>query len=191
MTVIILIEKTGSVKELKAKKLSIDTLYTKCGFSKNTGFEKKTTWNVSLESEDYEIELWSRNYGKAGTENKYEFPPPVDKELYFGTCCLIRKDGDEIIDFSSSEWNKVYEKLFGGFEDIGDEEIPSEDELELIPKELKTHSGYLKDGFVVGTDSGSDCESESESDNDNTESNDEESTSSEIQFETYEYSDDE
>ena len=187
MTTIILIEKTGSIKELKAKKLSTDTLYTKCGFSKNTGFEKKTTWSVSIGNEDYEIELWSRDHGKAGTENKYDFPPPVDKELYFGTCCLIRRDGDEIIDFSASEWNKIYEKLFGGFEDIDEDETPSEDELAIVPKELKTHSGYLKDGFVVGTDSDSDSENEM----DNTESNDEQSTSSEIQIETYEYSDDE
>ena len=50
------------------------------------------------------IELWSRDYGKAGTENKYDFPPPVDTALYFGTCAVLRSrryDGD-IIDLSVS-----------------------------------------------------------------------------------------
>jgi hypothetical protein len=55
-------------------------------------------------------------------------------------------------------WCKIYEKLFGGFEDLAvtalndDEE---EDELENIPKEKKTkQGGYLKDGFVVDSSDG-------------------------------------
>ena len=56
---------------------------------------------------------------------------------------------------------KMYEKLFGGFEDltltcVEDEE--EEDELENIPKSMKTKKGgYLKDGFVVDS---SDAEDE-------------------------------
>lgn len=186
MTTIVLIEKTGSIKELKAKKISTDTLYSKCGFRSNKNFEMRTTWDVTIDDEHYAIELWCRDYGKAGTENKYDFPPPIDKELYFGTCCLIRKNGEDIIEFSASEWNKVYEKLFGGFEDIQEDESKSEDELDVIPKELKTKSGYLKDGFVVGTDSDSD----SEVGLDDTGSDEEDSTTSEIQIEIYNYSSD-
>ena len=51
-----------------------------------------------------------------------------------------------------SLWNKIYEKLFGGFEDLAataKEDEEEEDELANIPKEKKTKNGYLKDGFVV------------------------------------------
>jgi hypothetical protein len=49
-------------------------------------------------------------------------------------------------------WNKIYEKLFGGFEDLAAtaaEDEAEEDELANVPKEKKTKQGYLKDGFVV------------------------------------------
>ena len=54
---------------------------------------------------------------------------------------------------------KMYEKLFGGFENLAltvveDEE--EEDELAAIPASKKTkNGGYLKDGFVVDTESSS------------------------------------
>ena len=56
------------------------------------------------------------------------------------------------IDLSLPLWNKIYEKLFGGFEDLAStavEDEEEEDELVNIPKEKKTKNGYLKDGFVV------------------------------------------
>jgi hypothetical protein len=49
-------------------------------------------------------------------------------------------------------WNKLYEKLFGGFEDLSataEEDENEIDELANVPKEKKTKQGYLKDGFVV------------------------------------------
>lgn len=191
MTTIVLIEKSGNIKELKAKKISTDTLHSKCGFRSQSGFEKRTTWNVDIESECYEIELWARGHGKAGSENKYDFPPPVDTALYFGTCCLLRKHADEIVDLSANEWKKIYEELFGGFEDIADEETESEDELENVDKELKTKTGYLKDGFVVSTDSDSTNEEQSDEADSNDDESDNSSVSSEIQTEIYSYSDDE
>jgi hypothetical protein len=58
---------------------------------------------------------------------------------------------NEVLDFEENEWLKLYEHLFGGFEDLGDEDSYSEDD-EDIPDELKTKHGYLKDGFVVSSD---------------------------------------
>ena len=49
----------------------------------------------------------------------------------------------------------MYEKLFGGFEDLtstAKEDENEIDELENIPSNLKTKSGYLKDGFIVEDD---------------------------------------
>ena len=59
------------------------------------------------------------------------------------------------------EWEKAYEKLYGGFENIVDtieEDENEEDELENISDSEKTKSGYLKDGFVVTSSDDSDSE---------------------------------
>lgn len=173
MTSIVLIDKNCSVKQTKVKDLSRDILYKKCGFKVSGGFELRTTWKVNIEKTKMNIELWSRDYGKAGTENKYDFPPPVDTALYFGTCALLRSDDKgEITDLSVIMWNKIYEKLFGGFEDIGDDEDDSEDELASVPKEMKTKAGYLKDGFVV--DDGTDAENDDDDDDDDDDNNENE-----------------
>jgi hypothetical protein len=172
MTSIVLIDKNCSVKQTKVKDLSRDILYKKCGFKVSGGFELRTTWKVNIEGAKMNVELWSRDYGKAGTENKYDFPPPVDTALYFGTCAVLRTDDKgDIIDLSIIMWNKIYEKLFGGFEDICDDEDDSEDELTTVPKEMKTKAGYLKDGFVVedGTDGENDDDDEDDNDDDENE----------------------
>jgi hypothetical protein len=101
--------------------------------------------------------MYGKLEGKANMENKYEFPPPVDKNLYFGSCALVgmlRDDSNNrsLFNLSIELWNKIYEKLFGGFEDLAataEEDENEIDELANIPKEKKTKQGYLKDGFVV------------------------------------------
>tara|TARA_B100001769_G_scaffold247249_2_gene218192 strand:- start:1118 stop:1705 length:588 start_codon:yes stop_codon:yes gene_type:complete len=193
MTTVLLIDKYGVIKQSKVKEVSRKNIFNKCSFKTSKDFDKRTTWNVNIDDELFNIELWSKNSGQANTENKYDFPPPIDNELYFGTCCLIRiDDNDNIIDFTKDKWEKIYENLFGGFEDIDSDEEPSEDELTNVPAEMKTKSGYLKDGFVVNTDSDKENESvdddyEEESDS---ESNDESSGNDELEYEIYEYSDD-
>ena len=150
MTSIILVESTGTLKISKVKDVAFDNLYKKCGFRVAEHFAKRTTWNVPVGDEMVSIELWSKNDGKSGSENKYDFPPPVDKELYFGTCVLIRVDENEkIVHLTLEVWNKIYDHLFGGFDDLDEDEEPSEDELEKVPQSLKTKHGYLKDGFVI------------------------------------------
>ena len=104
----------------------------------------------------------------------------------------IKTDGDDIVDLDVPLWNTIYEKLFGGFDDLDDNESESDDELEEVPKHLKTKDGYLKDDFVVDTesekkdsDNGS-CEEEvGESDSSD------DSDNSELGEEFYEYSTDE
>lgn len=51
-------------------------------------------------------------------------------------------------DLRAADWEKIYEFLFGGFEDIGteDSEEEEEDEGDDVPK---TKDGYVKDGFIV------------------------------------------
>lgn len=152
MTSIIIVETNGTIKQTKVKDISYDNLYKKCGFKVESDFSKRTTWNKTINGEQVIIELWAKETGKANNENKYDFPPPIDNSLYFGNCALIRKTlNNEIIDLESSIWNKMYEKLFGGFHDLGNDEDTelSDDELKNIDKKFKTKHGYLKDGFIV------------------------------------------
>lgn len=192
MVNIILVEKSGDLKVCKYNENKGDELYKKCKFKKSDNFEKRTTWKTKNNKYDFtSVSLYSRDTGKANTENKYDFPPPVDNVLYFGVCALVaHDDNNNYIDLSVEVWEKVYEDLFGGFENLNDtiEEDENElDELENIPAELKTKSGYLKDDFVVednfvengSTETAS--ESYEETDDD----------SAELDLEEYSYSDEE
>ena len=153
MTTILIVSKKGNIKELKVKNLSRDILHKKCNFKNNNNFLKLTEWDVKINGNNIFVELWGKNNGRAGSENKYDFPPPVDNTLLFGNCALIQKnENDELIDFKKPVWKKMYEKLFGGFEDLDKEEEKSEDELESIPTEYKSKDGYLLDGFIVNSD---------------------------------------
>jgi hypothetical protein len=99
----------------------------------------------------------------------------------------------------------LYEKLFGGFEDLAATALEDEqeiDELANVPKEKKTKEGYLKDGFVVseeGEEELGEDETTSESEINTTNSEDEdedddaviEDIGSELSEESYDYESDE
>lgn len=159
-TSIIVVEKNGTVKEQSVRGLNRDVLYKKCGYRKPDNFELRHKWNLS-NFDCAAVEVWSRDSGKAGQENKYELPPPIDTPLYFGSIAVIGLDKDDnIVNLTLEEWNKIYEHLFGGFEDLADTEEESEDELKDTPKEMLTKEGYLKDNFVVDDDNSSELEEE-------------------------------
>lgn len=180
MTSIIIVDKTASIKSSKVLSLTRNTLYKKCGFRKADGFELRNKFIIKKFEVDT-VEVWARDSGKAGSENKYDLPPPIDQALYFGSIAIAAFDSDgEFIDLNKETWKKVYEHLFGGFEDIDDPDSEaeySEDELESVPAEKKTKNGYLKDGFVVDTNEDSNDEEEEEDDSeeedDESESDDE------------------
>lgn len=171
---ILIVEKGGSIKETVVKEYKENELFKKCGFKKEDGFVKQTTWvSVKINGIKYTVDLYGKTEGKANTENKYDFPPPVDNTLFFGSCALVcRNEESKMISLSLELWNKIYEKLFGGFENLADtciDDEEEEDELAGVPLEKKTKQGYLKDGFVVDseeenefTDVGTDDEVEEE-----------------------------
>ena len=166
MTSIVLVEHNGNIKNIKSKDFSFDTLYKKCGFRSSENFDKMTTWSIEYNKEICNIELWAKNEGKANNENKYDFPPPVDNELYYGTCALIRVDSKgSVIDLTMDLWLRLYEKLFGGFEDIVEDEDEDEDADEDVDEDydVKTKNGYIKDDFVVEDDEDEEeCEDDEE-----------------------------
>ena len=154
MPSIVIVEKNGDLKALEYKSTNTDELYKKCSFKKSEGFGKVAEWTYSKKGENMiTVELWARNDGQANQENKYDFPPPADDELFFGNCALLARDSNtSIVDLSVEKWNKVYEHLFGGFETLADnedEDEDEEDELDNVPSSMKTKDGYLKDGFII------------------------------------------
>ena len=203
---IIIVDKSSSLKNLTVKDYKVDELYKKCGFKKADTFILQVEWPVKLDGQKYLIQMYGKLNGKANMENKYDFPPPVDKQLYFGSCALVGMLRDESnsrshINLSLELWNKIYEKLFGGFEDlavIGTDDDDEEDELENVPKKLKTKKGgYLKDGFVIDSSdteeaAGSETEDEDDEVSDKPSEEEElvvEEIGSELSEEAYDYSD--
>ena len=149
MTQMIIVEKTGTVKEISSKQFDITYLSKKAGFKSSNDFEQKAKWNVS----DITVYLFGKTNGRAGQENKYDFPPPVDNTLFFGPCLIYAKNKEQKeIDLSVQRWKMIYEKLFGGFEDLGDEDSDEEESEDEDDDLSQTKQGYAKDGFVVDDD---------------------------------------
>jgi len=192
---IILIDKFGKMKTLQVNTTDFkkEDLHKKCGFKKDNDFSKQTEWKITVEKQKYKISVYAKTDGRANTENKYDFPPPIDNTLFFGTCAVISEIKDpgtkfyNLSDLSIDLWEKIYEKLFGGFENLNDtayEDENEDDELANVKSDKKTKQGYLKDGFVVddigddNDDDDDDDEDEDEDevgdDNDDDEENDEE-----------------
>ena len=111
---IIIIEKLGTLKSVVMKDYKEEELYKKCGFKKGDGFLKHHEWSVKLNGEKVFISLYGKTDGRANSENKYDFPPPIDNTLFFGSCLLLGKKSDKktCLDLTLENWEKIYEKLF-------------------------------------------------------------------------------
>ena len=209
---IVIVDKTGTLKSLNVKEYKEEELFKKCGFKKVDGFVKHTVWPIKIDGQKYNVAMYGKLDGKANMENKYDFPPPIDTKLFFGACALVATTTNSkepsLCNLSVELWDKMYEKLFGGFENLAltaAEDDEEEDELAAIPAANKTKKGgYLKDGFVVDTESSSEhsgtgSETEDEDDDINDDINDSSDTEpdmpllleeigSELSEEAYDYS---
>lgn len=176
-TTIVIVSKTGTLSETVVEPENETTLEEltillskKCGYRNHDGFScyhtykyknnKKFTFN--MDNEDFipkyiYVDVWAKTDGRAGNENKYEMPPPVDEIIYYGNIALVaRMDSEHAVNLTTTIWNVIYERLFGGFEDLAATAVEDEnefDELDIVPAYKKTINGYLKDGFVVDDDS--------------------------------------
>ena len=176
MVVALLVENVGSIKEIKLKNQVDSEYYKLVGLKKDKDFSLRTNWKVKLNKE-YDIHLYAKNTGRAGNENKYEFPPPIESELYFGKCLLINKINNKVVDLTENEWEDIYNYLFGGFDDVEDseEEEEEDDDIEL------TKEGYEKDGFIVD-DVDEEDEDDDDSESDEFEDNEEEDDEEELEL---------
>jgi len=159
-TTVIIVERNGELRASEINEYNQLELAKKCKFKTSSDFEVRAEWAYSGSGSDVDkfvVELWAREHGTAGQENKYEFPPPVDTILFFGACALVAKDATpqhNVIPLTLEKWDKMYTFLFGGFDtlancDDDDYDDYEEDELDSVPSSNKTKDGYLKDGFVV------------------------------------------
>ena len=152
MTKIIIVDKNKNKKETKMREFSLENLFKKANLKNSTDFIKHHTWKVK----DKYVSLFAKDSGRANNENGYELPPPVDSKLYFGKIIIVKHfneeiNDDNVEDLNLEEWEKIYENLFGGFEDLGEEDSFSDEEI--IPEKYKTKEGYSKeDGFIVDSD---------------------------------------
>lgn len=149
-------------------------IYRQCGYKASSTNDIPAEFRVlhvfnnssfphgASELDDSEIIiLFGKDAGKAGKENKYDFPPPIDNDIFYGTLCLVKASVDDMdgetslvaTGLSSNDWEKIYIALFGGFYDCDDESDDESDDCEDEYAELpSTKNGYAKDGFVVDDD---------------------------------------
>ena len=155
MTYSIVIESNTNIRQYCFPKNIVveEDFYKKAGFKVADGFKCHNIWKLSNGNT---IHLYGKIVGRANQENKYEFPPPVDNLLFFGSCFLVMKNSEnEYVDLLKNDWEKIYEKLYGGFEDLTKGEIEDDEQEELdeendeYSKLSKTKSGYAKDGFII------------------------------------------
>ena len=97
---IVIVEKLGNLKILSIKDFKLEELFKKCGFKKADDFIKQVEWSVKYEGQKYFIEVFAKTEGRANSENKYDFPPPIDTKLFFGSCAILaylkKNDGSKI-----------------------------------------------------------------------------------------------
>ena len=139
---IIIIEKNAKLRSLTVKDYKEEELFKKCGFKKDTDFKKQTEWFVKHDGKKYIISLYGKLEGKAGMENQIELPPPLDNKLFFGALALVGQVKDEtnkktLVNLSIPLWDKLYQKLYGGFEDLNELSNNDEDENNDIPTKKK------------------------------------------------------
>jgi hypothetical protein len=168
------VEKSGNVKEVELTTYDERELYKKAGLKTPDGFKQHAQWNVEdIDGKTYNVSVFGKISGRANQENKFEFPPPIDTTLFFGSCIIVNKVNGVATSITAEEWEDVYNYLYGGFEDLEDEEDEDEDSEEEDDGMPRTKSGYVKDDFVVDDDE-DDEESEDEESEDEDDDEEEE-----------------
>ena len=146
---ILVVKKFGSINEIKINEFNELELYKIAGFNNADNFLLQNEWFSKINGKRYYIHLYGNTEGKSGQENKYEFPPPLDNSLFFGNCLLINYHNDKLKNISKKEWKKIYNDLYGGFEDIGEDDSYEDSEDDVDSNAPRTKEGYIKDDFVV------------------------------------------
>jgi hypothetical protein len=130
---IIVVHRSGSLRVNTVDDLT--ELYRVGKYKTDKDFMLLHKWGV--------YELWGKQTGKPGNENKYEWPSPHENSLFFGTLCIVKPGAD----LDLEEWTQWYNIKMGGSEKL-EYELESEEDSVYSDDEFTTE-GYLKDDFVV------------------------------------------
>ena len=180
----VIVDKNSNKKE-SALNYDYTEFYKKCNYRNNNNFDVRHTWEFKEQGETYYISVFAKDKGRANSENKYDLPPPIDSTLYYGTLLIVKTftkgsfEKDNLDNLTIEQWEKCYEKLFGGFESLGEDDSEEPDELDEISDSEKTKEGYHKDGFVVDDDDEEDADYLPDDEEDESEAQDTEETDEE------------
>lgn len=153
MTKYVFICKNGDLEQKITKNdIESEKIFKLCNYKSPSGFEQLHCFTIGENGAGNGYEVYGKKTGRANSENKYEFPPPIDTELYFGSLCILKRENSEIIDLTVDEWSNVYESLFGGFEDIEDSDEERSLDTEVYSSDEYTKEGYHKDSFIIDDD---------------------------------------
>tara|TARA_B110000211_G_C14088971_1_gene558002 strand:+ start:2176 stop:2943 length:768 start_codon:yes stop_codon:yes gene_type:complete len=87
------------------------------------------TQECDFKCEEYTICIYGNTDGDPGNENKKELPPPIDNELYYGSIIVCAHNENQLENITLEMFETFYDKAFGGFETLGEEDTWSvEDE---------------------------------------------------------------
>ena len=84
---ILLIKANADIVEKKIKDYDEETIYKYCNYRNNNDFKKLHVYTVK----EYNYYVYGKINGRANNENKYDLPPPIDTQLYFGILCILKK----------------------------------------------------------------------------------------------------
>lgn len=145
-------EKTGKIKVMKIEK-PMGIIVRTDGVAEEILLEK----GLDVDNINWEpFKMWIKTKGKGGIDrecdwempngllvsmfgwtkgkeeiiNKFELPPPVDMELYYGDLIFIGTIKGLPINFNIEKFEEFYSEAFGGFEDLEDNESEPDEQYE-------------------------------------------------------------
>ena len=91
------------------------------------GLKCITIWEID---EDTEYLLYGYEQGSHTIVNKHEIPTPVELNLFYGDLLVVAKNNDKIKSMVKNDYFIFYDKCFGGFETLGEEDSESDYDYE-------------------------------------------------------------
>eukprot|EP00968_Pinguiococcus_pyrenoidosus_P020888 scaffold2601_cov198-Pinguiococcus_pyrenoidosus.AAC.4 len=81
------------------------------------------------EDKDLSYFVYGNLEGEAGTENKYEFPPPLDTTLFFGSVVIVgfSEQDESFVSISSPAWDDLCIDLVQGFANTAEDDSEEEE----------------------------------------------------------------
>ncbi len=98
---LLILDKAGTISEKNVK--SLDRLYGICNYRNEEGFEELHQWTVSTAS----FVLFGKRNGKNNCENQTALPFPLEAEVFYGTLCMVKRVGGELVSLTLDEWTRI------------------------------------------------------------------------------------